>query len=730
MKSRNLFVLSALAMLALTSCGGQQSSSTVNPTTDEQPDTTIQPTTEKSSDDRTESIDSSDMPTLDPTTEESSKDETTEEESTKEESSEETSEETSEEESSAEESSSIVEISANDARSLNNRLGELGDLYTFTVTQATPERGTFKYTGSNFENLYYVIDDVVALVRLEDHNLYQAEFNAQTSEWEFSYDFGYTETFEESYYRSIENLNEEEFVYDADNDTILLNDAEQMMYVIAGCELDYALEDLSAIEAFAVDATVKNQLTFTALDANNKEICEILFEADEYAGSASLEDWLDTNPEQKGSVVSYEEMALALSGDNMYADYEYYIFESYGAKVFSENAMVEDYGNIFDDGSTKDIIELFQLGFLNITEEGKVLDKGCYSWEWDNGFDVNELNFVSPLEGLVYAEEDADESHALVEAVSESTYQDYAWNPTLDYVGFAAEVEETYGRDVIYPINGAYVIDNSTSFTSGYGFANYIAACFLHFYLGFGNYAMWKLVDRVEITPFIGEDGQLHVDLWMCVDVSPVYPQYAGIEFWIEADIYDFNSQFNQIAIAEDFIANLPDYEEPTSEESSIIESSEESSVIPGSSEESSSVAVEPTKASVSIEQYAADNEWDNGTQYKEVAIDENIIADALPGSASNTGKYYTKNNSWRFYQNEKAQLNIGAAEGYEILSVKITYDADKGGVLLLNDNQIASGAEVENINDSSITFGVDNTGSATNGNIQITKIEVTYVAK
>ena len=550
MKSRNLFVLSALAMLALTSCGGQQSSSTVNPTTDEQPDTTIQPTTEKSSDDRTESIDSSDMPTLDPTTEESSKDETTEEESTKEESSEEeSSEETSEEESSAEESSSIVEISANDARSLSNRLGELGDLYTFTVTQATPERGTFKYTGSNFENLYYVIDDVVALVRLKDKNLYQAEFNAQTSEWEFSYDFGYTETFEESYYRSIENLNEEEFVYDADNDTILLNDAEQMMYVIAGCGLDYALEDLSAIEAFAVDATVKNQLTFTALDANNKEICEILFEADEYAGSASLEDWLDTNPEQKGSVVSYEEMALALSGDNMYADYEYYIFESYGAKVFSENAMLEDYGNIFDDGSTKDIIELFQLGFLNITEEGKVLDKGCYSWEWDNGFDVNNLNFVSPLEGLVYAEEDADESHALVEAVSESTYQDYVWNPTLDYVGFAAEVEETYGRDVIYPINGAYVIDNSTSFTSGYGFANYIAACFLHFYLGFGNYAMWKLVDRVEITPFIGEDGQLHVDLWMCLDISPVYPQYAGIEFWIEADIYDFNSQFNQIAI-------------------------------------------------------------------------------------------------------------------------------------------------------------------------------------
>ena len=132
-----------------------------------------------------------------------------------------------------------------------------------------------------------------------------------------------------------------------------------------------------------------------------------------------------------------------------------------------------------------------------------------------------------------------------------------------------------------------------------------------------------------------------------------------------------------------------------------------------------------PTTATVSIADYATANSWASGTQYNTMNIDANITAIAAGGG--NTGKYYsTGSGTWRFYQNETPSLTISAAAGYEIQTVKMTYTIGNTGVLTLDGSQIASEAACE-INAVSVTFSVGNTTSATNGNVQVSAIEVVY---
>ena len=132
-----------------------------------------------------------------------------------------------------------------------------------------------------------------------------------------------------------------------------------------------------------------------------------------------------------------------------------------------------------------------------------------------------------------------------------------------------------------------------------------------------------------------------------------------------------------------------------------------------------------PTTATVSIADYATANSWASGTQYNTMNIDANITATAA--GSGNTGKYYsTGSGTWRFYQNETPSLTISAAAGYEIQTVKMTYTIGSTGVLTLDGSQIASEAACE-INAVSVTFSVGNTTSATNGNVQVSAIEVVY---
>ena len=129
------------------------------------------------------------------------------------------------------------------------------------------------------------------------------------------------------------------------------------------------------------------------------------------------------------------------------------------------------------------------------------------------------------------------------------------------------------------------------------------------------------------------------------------------------------------------------------------------------------------------IGDYAKANGWEDGTGYQTVNLDAIVFATAIPttGQYNNTGRYYSSNSSWRVYQNENPQLTIKASEGFVIVSVKITYSYSKTGVLTL-DGVNKTSNEVVNVNANSVVFSVGNTKSdVTNGNIQITAIEVVY---
>ena len=128
--------------------------------------------------------------------------------------------------------------------------------------------------------------------------------------------------------------------------------------------------------------------------------------------------------------------------------------------------------------------------------------------------------------------------------------------------------------------------------------------------------------------------------------------------------------------------------------------------------------------AKVVIADYASANDWSDATKYTSVTIDENITATASTGS--NTGKYYTTGTNWRFYQTENATLTLSAATGCTIKTVKVTYSVSNTGVLTYEGSNKISDTTIE-INATSATFGVGNTGSATTGQVRITAIEVSY---
>ena len=131
------------------------------------------------------------------------------------------------------------------------------------------------------------------------------------------------------------------------------------------------------------------------------------------------------------------------------------------------------------------------------------------------------------------------------------------------------------------------------------------------------------------------------------------------------------------------------------------------------------------TEASVTIEAYAKANGWENSVQYTSLDVDANVTATITGGG--NSGKYYTSGQAWRIYQTETPSLTIAAKEG-TISSVTVTYTINNTGVLTLNDANVESGAACV-VNAASVTFGVGNTSSATNGQVRVTQIDVVYSA-
>ena len=130
----------------------------------------------------------------------------------------------------------------------------------------------------------------------------------------------------------------------------------------------------------------------------------------------------------------------------------------------------------------------------------------------------------------------------------------------------------------------------------------------------------------------------------------------------------------------------------------------------------------EDKEVTLSIKEYAAANGWVNGTKYTSVVVDENVTATVSNGS--NTGKYYTNGNEWRIYQSENATLTIAAKEGCMLKAINVIYNVGNTGTLL----DAPSGKEVE-VEAESVTFKVGNTKSATNGQVKITAMTITYNA-
>lgn len=134
----------------------------------------------------------------------------------------------------------------------------------------------------------------------------------------------------------------------------------------------------------------------------------------------------------------------------------------------------------------------------------------------------------------------------------------------------------------------------------------------------------------------------------------------------------------------------------------------------------------ETTTANVVIKDYATANSWANATQYGTLQLDSNITVSVKGGD--NTGKYYDNGNEWRIYQNESPSITITAKENYTIVSVTVTYSVKNTGILTNGTTQVKTGTLID-VNAASIVLGVGNTGTAKNGQVKITAIEVVYAA-
>lgn len=136
------------------------------------------------------------------------------------------------------------------------------------------------------------------------------------------------------------------------------------------------------------------------------------------------------------------------------------------------------------------------------------------------------------------------------------------------------------------------------------------------------------------------------------------------------------------------------------------------------------SVGWASTTVSNTIANIAAANSWTNGTKYTSFSLNENITISCTGGG--NSGKYYTSGNEWRLYQTESPKLIVTASDGYLLNSITVTYNVTNTGVLIYNNAQISSPATVT-VSGSSVEFSVGNSGSATNGQVKVTAISVTY---
>ena len=133
--------------------------------------------------------------------------------------------------------------------------------------------------------------------------------------------------------------------------------------------------------------------------------------------------------------------------------------------------------------------------------------------------------------------------------------------------------------------------------------------------------------------------------------------------------------------------------------------------------------------SSVTISKYAEDNSWVGSSKYYTVTVAEGITVNT--NDKGTTGQYNSSDNTWRMYQtNQNASvITVNAATGKQLKSVTFTYSVNNDGVLVYNSNNVSSGTSVDLSGSASDKFTVGNTGSATNGQVRITAISVSYTS-
>ena len=114
-----------------------------------------------------------------------------------------------------------------------------------------------------------------------------------------------------------------------------------------------------------------------------------------------------------------------------------------------------------------------------------------------------------------------------------------------------------------------------------------------------------------------------------------------------------------------------------------------------------------------------------SGTQYASLALDSTITVSV--NADGNNGKVYESGTQWRLYQSNNAVVTVSASGGVTISSITFTFSVSNTGILKYGGNTVVSDSPVAISSLTSADFTVANSGSATNGQVRITSISVTY---
>lgn len=128
------------------------------------------------------------------------------------------------------------------------------------------------------------------------------------------------------------------------------------------------------------------------------------------------------------------------------------------------------------------------------------------------------------------------------------------------------------------------------------------------------------------------------------------------------------------------------------------------------------------TTETLTISNYAETHNWVNDTKYTSAQV--GVVSFSATGG-SNTGKYYSSDNSWRFYSNENATLTISVPEGNTLVSVKPTFTVKDSGTLKFGNSNCTSGTAIS-VSGNSAVFTISQS-SGNKGKVFFTAIEVTY---